>query len=76
MSDDYMIHNDTEEILTPSDHGKLCRHNGDNPNYEIACDACDFYLTCFPDWEEMLEMHDVPDKRTDSTRDEAGSWWQ
>ena len=21
-----------EEILTPSYHGRLCRHNGDNPN--------------------------------------------
>ena len=25
-----------EEILTPSYHGRLCRHNGDNPNYKIA----------------------------------------
>ena len=43
-----------EEILTPSYHGELCRHNGDNPDYEIACDECDYYLTCFPDWKEML----------------------
>ena len=27
-----------EEVLTPSYHGELCRHNGDNPDYEIACD--------------------------------------
>ena len=44
-----------EEILTPSYHGELCRHNGDNPDYEIACDECDYYLSCFPDWKEMLD---------------------
>lgn len=43
-----------EEILTPSYHGELCRHNGDNPDYEIACDECDYYLACFPDWKEKL----------------------
>lgn len=43
-----------EAVLTPSYHGTLCRHNGENPDYEIACDECDFYLMCFPDWKEML----------------------
>ena len=47
-----------EELLTPSYHGENCRHNGDNPDYEIACDECDFYLLCFPDWEEILEIYD------------------
>ena len=47
-----------EELLTPSYHGESCRHNGDNPDYEIACDECDFYLLCFPDWEEILEIYD------------------
>ena len=47
-----------EELLTPSYHGESCRHNGDNPDYEISCDACDFYLLCFPDWEEILEIYD------------------
>ena len=46
------------EVLTPSYHGKLCRHNGDNPDYEIACDECDYYLACFPDWKEIMEMMD------------------
>ncbi|MDY3225773.1 MAG: hypothetical protein SOW84_07885 [Candidatus Faecousia sp.] len=54
MSDDYLIHNDSEEILTPSYHGELCRHNGENPDYEIACDECDYFLLCFPDWEEFI----------------------
>lgn len=44
-----------EEELTPSYHGCLCRHNGEDPNYEIACDACDYYLACFPDWKELWE---------------------
>ena len=42
-----------EEFLTPSYHGELCRHNGENPECEIACDECDFYLECFPDWKKM-----------------------
>ena len=46
------------EVLTPSYHGKLCRHNGDNPDYEIACDECDYYLVCFPDWKEIMEVLD------------------
>ena len=43
-----------KEILTPSYHGELCRHNGENPDYEIACDECNFYLLCFPDWKELF----------------------
>lgn len=44
-----------EEVLSPSYHGVLCRHNGDNPDYEIACDECYYYMLCFPDWESFLE---------------------
>ena len=47
-----------EEILTASYHGELCRHNGENPNFECACDECDYYLVCFPDWKEIMEMLD------------------
>ena len=57
-----------EEVLTPSYHGELCRHNGDNPDYEIACDECDFYLICFPDWKEMIEMYYITDKRIDTIK--------
>ena len=32
-----LVMQDQEEILTPSYHGELCRHSGDNPDYEIAC---------------------------------------
>ena len=50
------VENMDEEVLTPSYHGELCRHNGNNPDYEIACDECDYYLTCFPDWEIMCNV--------------------
>ena len=40
-----------EEILTPGYHGEHCRHNGENPDYEIACDECAFFLECFPEWK-------------------------
>ena len=46
---------DQREILTPSFHGELCRHNGENPDCEITCDECDYYLTCFPDWENKSD---------------------
>lgn len=41
-----------EEILTPGFHGEKCRHNGENADYDIACDECDYFLICFPEWEE------------------------
>ena len=49
------VENDQQEILTPSFHGELCRHNGENPDYEIACDECDYYLMCFPDRESTSD---------------------
>ena len=48
-----------EEILTPSYHGELCLHTVYNLNYEIACDECDFYLTCFPDWKDNNSLHNT-----------------
>lgn len=57
-----------EELLTPSYHGESCRHNGDNSDYEIACDECDFYLICFPDWKEMVEMYDFNDNRINAIK--------
>lgn len=45
----------SEEALTPSYHGKKCRYNGDNTDYEITCDKCDYFLICFPDWKKMTE---------------------
>lgn len=45
---------DYQEVLTPSYHGELCRHNGENPDYEIACDECDYYLSVFPTGRQHL----------------------
>lgn len=42
--------------LTPSYHGEDCLFNGDHPEYECCCDECNYYLACFPDWEEYLEI--------------------
>lgn len=53
-----------EEMLTPSYHGELCRHNGDNPDYEIACDECDYYLVCFPDWQYLEEKYGDSDEKS------------
>lgn len=25
---------------------------GENADYDIACDECDYFLICFPEWEE------------------------
>lgn len=43
-----------EEILTPSYHGEQCRHNGNQPEYEIACDNCDYFYWCFPDADKLF----------------------
>jgi len=53
------------EILTPGFHGEKCRHNGNHAGFEIARDECDFYLDCFPDWQEKsgLEPAPVSDKK-------------
>ena len=49
-----------DEELAPSYHGELCRHNGENPDYEIACDECDYYLMCFPDWKAASSGRHIP----------------
>lgn len=41
----------TSAKLTPSSGGKECLGNGHWPGYERQCPDCDFYETCFPDWE-------------------------
>ena len=43
-----------EEILTPGFHGTKCRHNGENPDYEIACDECEYFLLCFPEYDDDI----------------------
>ena len=43
--------NENQENPTPGFHGENCKYNGSDIDYEIACDECDFFLICFPDWE-------------------------
>ena len=45
---------DTEE-LTPGKGGADCLYNGLHEGYECACDECDFYLECYPDWRKFGE---------------------
>ena len=39
-------------LLTPSYHGENCMGNGKHKGYECCCDECDYYLACFPDWQQ------------------------
>lgn len=49
---------DTEE-LTPGKGGADCLYNGLHEGYECACDECDFYLECYPDWRKFGECSAV-----------------
>lgn len=40
--------------LTPGYGGEFCRGNGERPGEECCCDACDYYLECFPDWQQFV----------------------
>lgn len=53
-----------KEILTPSYHGEKCRHNGENSDYELACDECPYYMICFPDWEYLDEQYSYSDDKS------------
>ena len=39
-------------MLTPSYHGEKCLGSGDHAGFECCCDECEYYLSCFPDWQE------------------------
>ena len=39
-------------LYRPSSHGKYCPSNGEHKGIECRCEECDFYLDCFPDWED------------------------
>jgi hypothetical protein len=44
---------ESDPDLTPSYHGEKCLGNGGHPGIECCCDNCDYYLACFPDWQEQ-----------------------
>lgn len=52
-----------EEGMTASYHGERCRHNGENADYEIACDECPYFLTCFPDWQYLADRYGYSDEK-------------
>ena len=41
--------------LTPSPNGEKCQANGSNPEIEIQCDECSYYLVCFPN-DDLLVL--------------------
>ena len=41
--------------LTPSQGGRECLGNGTYPGYACQCAGCDYYESCFPDWEGHKE---------------------
>lgn len=38
----------TGALLLPG-YPEKCEGNGEHPDYECCCDACDYYLECFPE---------------------------
>ena len=36
--------------LTPSPNGEQCIGNGLSPDTECMCDECEYFLECYPDW--------------------------
>lgn len=58
-----LIDPSTGTKLTPSYQGKECLGNGSWPGYECCCDECDFFLTCFPDFNDPNHEYTYGDKR-------------
>ena len=48
-----IIDSATGILLTPSFHGEDCLGNGEFAGLECCCDECDYYLICFPDWQDL-----------------------
>ena len=49
-----IIDQSTGAELTPG-NPNACQGNGKHKDFEICCDNCDFYLTCFPNWKKGIE---------------------
>lgn len=47
----------TETPLKPSDQGKDCLGNGNHPEYECCCDECDYFLCCFPQYDQRHDCN-------------------
>lgn len=49
--------------LRPSYKGKNCPGNGEHPGIECCCDGCDYFLTCFPDFNDPDHKYTYGDRR-------------
>lgn len=49
-----MVHKESSvaDDLCPGEHGKNCPWNGCAEDKECRCDECDWFLACFPDWQD------------------------
>ena len=43
--------------LMPSRQGRKCLGNGEHSGYECCCDECDYYLSCFPQFDWRLKKN-------------------
>lgn len=48
----------SEKGINFSYYSKQCHYNGDNFDYETACDGCDYYLICFHNRNEITKSAD------------------
>ena len=44
-----------EVELTPSEQGRECLGNGLHENISCLCEECDFFLTCYPEYEPKFK---------------------
>lgn len=61
-----IIDSATGITLTPSYYGKKCQGNGEHEGIECCCDQCDYFLTCFPDYNDPNHIRTYGDQR---------DWW-
>ena len=48
------------EKLIPGNGGRDCPHNGYGKKY-CACDECDYFLCCFPEYGEIVNCENCND---------------
>ena len=40
--------------LAPGDR-EHCQGNGEHPDFEICCDNCDYFLKCYPEYQQEVD---------------------
>ena len=61
------------EKLMPGNGGRDCPHNGYGKKY-CACDECDWFLCCFPEYEKKRKI-DCIDCNTPCPRKKRSKWF-